>query len=171
MLSCIKSNIVFLLTALLAVFFNIGNSFAEEYYEITVPLDSPEVNLIYPITDTYDPTSSSSGQIDFQDPLNIHNEVEYDPISGEYVFSAYIGDSLLYRNSSSMTLEEYIQYQAELNERNFWLDKMDEQTDSYRETSNVIPKLNIPGARKLFGSDFVEISPQGSAELSFGLNT
>ena len=171
MLSCIKSNIVFLLTALLAVFFNIGNSFAEEYYEITVPLDSPEVNLIYPITDTYDPTSSSSGQIDFQDPLNIHNEVEYDPISGEYVFSAYIGDSLLYRNSSSMTLEEYIQYQAELNERNFWLDKMDEQTDSYRETSNVIPKLNIPGARKLFGSDFVEIRPQGSAELSFGLNT
>ena len=102
------------MTALLAVFFNIGNSFAEEYYEITVPLDSPEVNLIYPITDTYDPTSSSSGQIDFQDPLNIHNEVEYDPISGEYVFSAYIGDSLLYRNSSSMTLEEYIQYQAEL---------------------------------------------------------
>ena len=170
-MSCIKVNINFLLTAFIAVFFTVGNSYAEEYYEITVPLDSPEVNLIYPITDTYDPTSSSGGQINFEDPLNIQNEVEYDPITGEYIFSSYIGDSLLYRHSSTMTLEEYIQYQAALNESSFWQDKMDEQTDAYRETSNVIPKLNIPGARKLFGSDFVEIRPQGSAELSFGLNT
>ena len=32
-------------------------------------------------------------------------------------------------------------------------------------------KINDPPPKKIFGSDFVEIRPQGSAELSFGLNS
>ena len=53
-------------------------------------------------------------------PLNIHNQVEYDPISQQYIFSSYIGDSLIYRYSSSMTMEEYFEYQNSQSIDNFW---------------------------------------------------
>ena len=73
-------------------------------------LDSPEVDLQFPIDDSYGPISNGGGQIDFEDPLNIRNEVEYDPISQQYIFSSFIGDSLIYRYSSTMTMEEYFEY-------------------------------------------------------------
>jgi len=159
----------FILIILLAF---IGNySFASSCNYYIAALDSPEVDLIYPIEESYDPSYLGGGQIDFQNPLNITNKVDYDPISGEYIFSSYIGDSLIYRYQSSMSMSEYMDYiqQKEMNE--FWQNKSDEQSKDLHVTSADIPKINIPGARKIFGSDFVEIKPQGSAELSFGLNS
>ncbi|MDG2370406.1 MAG: cell surface protein SprA [Flavobacteriales bacterium] len=160
-----------ILTAVIAVFFGIGEVHSHSIPEFKTMLDSPEIDLQFPIDDSYDPSQSGGGQIDFEDPLNIHNEVEYDPITQQYIFSSFIGDSLIYRYSSTMTMEEYFEYQNNQSLDSYWQNKMDEQSDAYRQTDNVIPKLNIPGARKLFGSDFVEIRPQGSAELSFGLNS
>jgi len=145
--------------------------FAGPYNNYIAALDSPEINLIYPIEESYDPSYLGGGQIDFQNPLNIINNVDYDPISDEYIFSSYIGDSLIYRYTSSMSMGEYMDYiqQKEMNE--FWQGKADEQSKDLHTTSSDVPKINIPGARKIFGSDFVEIKPQGSAELSFGLNS
>ena len=159
------------ITAFLAVFFSIGSIYSKSFNEIVLELDSPEVDLQFPIDDSYGPISNGGGQIDFEDPLNIRNEVEYDPISQQYIFSSFIGDSLIYRYSSTMTMEEYFEYQNSQQIEGFWQNKMDEQSEAYRQTESTIPKLNIPGARKLFGSDFVEIRPQGSAELSFGINS
>ena len=116
------------ITAIVAVFFSTGDIYAYALNEYKAALDSPEIDLIFPIDNTYDPTQNGGGQIDFEDPLNIHNEVEYDPVSGEYIFSSFIGDSLIYRYSSSMTLEEYIKFQSNTSLNEFWQNKMDEQT-------------------------------------------
>ena len=40
---------------------------------IKIAIDSPEVNLIFPINDPLDPTNFSLGLIDFNLPLNIQN--------------------------------------------------------------------------------------------------
>ncbi len=73
-----------------------------------------------------------------------------------------------------MTLEEYLQYQNEQSMEQYWQDKFNEQSEMGRETKDEDGELSEFGDRKkksIFGSDFVEIRPQGSAELSFGINS
>lgn len=131
-------------------------------------------DLIFPIEDSQDP-SQSGGLIDFKDPLNLNYDVQYDPVTGKYVFTSKAGDNINYRPPSSMTLEEYLQYQNKQSMDKFWKDRVDEQVEEARgekdDNNSLLPKINAgKGVRKIFGSDFIEIRPQGSAELSFGLN-
>ena len=139
--------------------------------EYVALLDSPEVNLIYPIQDGISSSEQQSGLIDFSTPLNIEQHVEYDPVSGMYVFSSTLGDSLSYRNPTSMTLEEYLQYQNEQSMDQYWQDKFNEQSDMGRETKDGVSEFLDRKKKSIFGSDFIEIRPQGSAELSFGINS
>ena len=48
---------------------------------------------------------------------------------------------------------------------------LDEMSDYKYVKQEEDIQLNKPKPQKLFGSDFVEIRPQGSAELSFGFNS
>lgn len=132
-------------------------------------------NLIYPIQDGYDPSQTGDGLIDFDDPLNLQYDVQYDPVTGKYVFTSKVGDNINYRPPSSMTLEEYLQYQNSQSMEQYWQDRVDEQVEEARDEksgdNSLRPKINAgKSVRKIFGSDFIEIRPQGSAELSFGLN-
>jgi len=57
---------------------------AKQYpYAPAIALDSPEIDLIFPINDPLDPTNFSLGLIDFQLPLNIQNNVQYNPLTGQ----------------------------------------------------------------------------------------
>lgn len=137
--------------------------------------DGDSTNLIYPIEDGYDPSQTDGGLINFDDPLNFNNEVQYDPVTGKYVFTSKVGDNINYRPPSSMTLEEYLQYQNNQSMDQYWQDRVDEQVEEARDEksddNSFRPKINAgKSVRKIFGSDFIEIRPQGSAELSFGLN-
>ena len=59
-----------------------NNNFANIHIKgYSAAVDSPEVDLIYPVSDPLDPTNFSLGLIDFQLPLNITNSVQYDPIT------------------------------------------------------------------------------------------
>tara|TARA_B100000035_G_scaffold82447_1_gene69099 strand:+ start:39481 stop:46905 length:7425 start_codon:yes stop_codon:yes gene_type:complete len=134
-------------------------------------LDSPEVNLIFPINDPLDPTNFSLGLIDFNLPLNIQNNVQYDPITGQYIYNSLLGDTLSFRPSSEVSLDDYLKIQHQKSMSDFWKKNLDDISDyKYKNIEDEI-KLNEPPAKKIFGSDFVEIRPQGSAELSFGLNS
>ena len=55
-----------------------------------IALDSPEVNLIFPINDPLDPTNFSLGIIDFNLPLNIQNNVQNDPNTGQYIYNSLL---------------------------------------------------------------------------------
>ena len=145
---------------------------AKQYpYAPAVALDSPEINLIFPINDPLDPTNFSLGLIDFQLPLNIQNNVQYNPLTGQYIFNSLLGDSLNFRPSSEVSLNDYLKMQHEKSMTDFWKKNLDEMSDYKYKTVEDEIKINEPPAKKIFGSDFVEIRPQGSAELSFGLNT
>ena len=71
-----------------------------------------------------------------------------------------------------MSLEEYIQYQNQKALEDFWDADVNEQLGIDEGGNSSTPTIDsaIKEERLLFGSDFVEIRPQGSAELSFGVN-
>ena len=73
----------------------------EDTYVHSLALDSPEIDLFYPIYDPLDPTNFSQGLIDFNLPLNINNNVQFDPTTGQYIYNSLLGDSLRFRPSRS----------------------------------------------------------------------
>ena len=136
-----------------------------------VVIDSPEIDLLFPIYDPLDPTNFSQGLIDFDLPLNISNSIDYDANSGQYIFNSFFDDSSTFRPSSQMSLDDYMHLQHQQNMDDFWKQNLDEMSDYKYLKQDEELKIKEPKPQKLFGSDFVEIRPQGSAELSFGFNS
>lgn len=133
--------------------------------------DSNKVNLPFPITNPLDPTSNNPQSFDLGDPTNMKQTIVFDPATGTYVFKETIGNSdLNYRNPSMMTLEEYLEYERQKTLKENWKGKIDEQTEEDRALEFPI---KIPGKafESFFGSDEITIRPQGSVELSFGVNS
>ncbi|WP_165779191.1 T9SS outer membrane translocon Sov/SprA [Brumimicrobium salinarum] len=129
--------------------------------------DSTE--LKYPIKNPYDPTSNDKQSFDIGDPSSVEKTIVYDPKTGKYIFKEKIGDSD-YRKGSMMTLDEYIEYERQQNMKDYWKEKIDAQT---AEEQGLIPpiKIDSPGFANIFGSDEIEIRPEGSVELSLGVNS
>jgi hypothetical protein len=48
-------------------------------------VDSPEVDLVWPLADPLTPGDRGGGRIDLGNPENIQDEVVYDPLTGQYV--------------------------------------------------------------------------------------
>lgn len=126
-------------------------------------------NLKYPINNPYDPTGNERQSFDLGDPKSVQKSIVYDPKTGKYVFKEVIG-GIDYRRPSMMTLEEYIEYERQQKMRDYWKDKIDSQTE---EDQGLIPpiKIDSPGFANIFGSDEILIRPEGSVELSLGLNS
>ena len=126
--------------------------------------------LIYPIENAQDPTLTQPQSFDLGDPSSVEQTIVYDPSTGTYVFKETIGDGLNYRNPSMMTLEEYLEYERKKSQSQNWKDKIDEQTASSQPMEFPI-KIGSKAFENFFGSDQITIRPQGSVELSFGVNS
>lgn len=130
-----------------------------------------DTTLIFPINNNVDPTQTSTQSFDLGDPSSVQQTIEYDPVTGTYVFKETIGNSgMNYRNPSMMTLEEYLEYERQKSLRENWKDKIDEQT---AENQPLEFPIKIPSKlfENFFGSDQITIRPQGTVELSFGVNS
>lgn len=126
-------------------------------------------NLRYPINNPYDPTGNERQSFDLGDPKSVQKTIVYDPKTGKYVFKEVIG-GIDYRRPSMMTLEEYIEYERQQKMQSYWKEKIDSQTE---EEQGLIPpiKIDSPGFANIFGSDEISIRPEGSVEISLGLNS
>jgi cell surface protein SprA len=69
-----------------------------------------------------------------------------------------------------MSPEEFRRYEYTRAIRDYWQSRISGQEEGFR--SNLIPQIQIGGAAfdKIFGSNTINIVPQGSAELIFGIN-
>ena len=69
-----------------------------------------------------------------------------------------------------MSPEEFRKYEYSRAMREYWESRVSGNQAGYR--SNLIPQIEIGGAAfdKIFGSNTINIVPQGSAELIFGIN-
>jgi cell surface protein SprA len=164
-----KSKSIFLIV--LISLFGLRSEAKESLFVQNVLVDTPDIDLIFPINDPLDPTNFSLGLIDLNLPLNIQNNVEYDPVSGKYIYNSLLGDSLNFRPSSGVSLNDYLKLRHKESMSDFWKKNLDEMSDYKYKTSEDEIKIKGPPSKKIFGKDFIEIRPQGSAELSFGLNS
>lgn len=127
-------------------------------------------SLQFPITNSQDPTGTKPQSFDLGDPSNVQQTIVYDPKTGKYIFKETLNGTN-FRNPSMMTLEEYMEYERQKQMADYWKEKIDTQTEE--ESQPLIPPIKIenPGFANVFGSDEINIRPQGSVELSFGVNT
>lgn len=134
------------------------------------PPDSNDVNLPFPIYNPLDPTQNNPQNFDLGDPKNMQRTIVFDPQTGKYIFQETLGGGLMYRYPSMMTLEEYLEYERQKSLKENWKDKIDQQTEEDRalEFPFHIPSKTF---ENFFGSDEITIRPQGSVEVSFGVNS
>jgi cell surface protein SprA len=102
-------------------------------------------------------------------PSNYKSTVVYNPDKNEYIIYEKIG-ALNYRTPMHMSPEEFRKYEYSRAMREYWDSRISGSQAGFR--SSLIPQIEIGGAAfdKIFGSNTINIVPQGSAELIFGIN-
>lgn len=145
--------------------------------DTAISLSDTTEPLPFPFTDqSFDPTDKDGvGGLLLNNPSNVADSVKFNPRTNEYEFHQTIGKQD-YRYPSTMTLEEYMDYDMEKTLRKNW------KARSTADSKNKVEDLNKPTPKlhfkakgeifnRIFGGDAVDIRPQGSAELIFGWNT
>ena len=104
-----------------------------------------------------------------EDPENIETSSEYDPETDQYILKKKIGD-FNYRQPAYIDREEYWDYRFEQMTRDFWRQRASGMEGTAGE--GLIPQLELGGEafNRIFGSNTINIVPQGAAELIFGVN-
>lgn len=135
--------------------------------ENPVPQDTNEPDsLPYPFDD-------GTGGLYMDNPSNYTEEVEYDEETGQYIVTQKIG-GLVAKPPMLMTPEEYKDYVARKQASDYWAAKTQSEEAAKAEGrdpgSSLIPQLQVNSQlfNKIFGSNTIDIRPQGYAELRFG---
>ena len=104
-----------------------------------------------------------------QPPSNIQKSIRYDPETNQYTISEKVGN-FNYRPPVTMSLAEYQRWEFDRAMRDYWQQRSSGTVGEYR--SSLIPQIRVGGEGfdKVFGSNIINIVPQGSAELIFGVN-
>ncbi|HOI33568.1 MAG TPA: cell surface protein SprA, partial [Bacteroidales bacterium] len=125
----------------------------------------------YPVpVDDGDPNHQldNSSPLYLNDPPNIKREIVYDPLTGQYIFVSKVGD-FTYRTPTPMSQKDYLDYQTRQSNRQYFNERAASTTT---ETSgSIIPSIYIGGEAfdRIFGGNTIDIRPQGTAEVSFGI--
>ncbi len=162
------------------IFFGIivsGVSFIFSGMAMNPGLDDPYEDIYIIAQDTIPPryddyiTQPSSNPFDLKDPSIVEQNVEYDPVSGNYIITEKIGD-FYYRPPTYMTFDDFLKYQKEKEQSNYFKRLSGVTVDGTVKARNPIENLNIDfnPLDKLFGGTDVKIDPQGSIDLIFGLD-
>ncbi|MDY0196529.1 MAG: hypothetical protein RBR68_01810, partial [Tenuifilaceae bacterium] len=146
-----------------------ANSFATGniacYTEILTP---DTTTLPFPIPGNEDLQENSP--LFMSSPQNITTEVTYDPVTKQYTIYYKVGNVNI-RTPKVMSESEYREFQFEQSMRNYWQQRQRGETGS--RGSGILPRLQVGGETfdRIFGSNVIEIIPQGSAELIFGITS
>lgn len=101
-------------------------------------------------------------------PGNVTEVVNYDPITNQYIIEQKVGNMVI--STQYMTAEQYRQYRMNNSAFDYWREKESSRSQG-DESNSLIPPINIGGDffKGIFGSNKIEIRPQGSAELILGV--
>ena len=105
-----------------------------------------------------------------QMPSNITHEVVYDPLTGQYTFKHKVGD-FEYKVPTTMSQKEYFDYKNRKSVKEFWKNRKQQNTRAAKDGNSIIPPLYVGGEAfdLIFGSNTIDIRPQGSVDLTFGI--
>ena len=105
------------------------------------------------------------------DPSNVSTSVEYDPETDSYNFQKNV-DGMPIGTPYNMPFDDYVNYNFEKAMNSYWHQKAKMNRAQNQEiNSSFIPKLEVGGEifDRIFGGNVIDIKPQGSAELTLGL--
>ena len=122
-----------------------------------------DTTLAYPFSD------GANGGMFMHTPSNISSVVNYDFTNNQYFIQNKIG-GLDAGRARALGFKEYQQYKLNKSIAEYWDLKSGERKGNQSSLFG-LPKLFIPGQAfdRVFGGNAVDIRPQGSAELIFGL--
>jgi len=131
-----------------------------------VPQDSTEKDTTLPY-----PYRGKDGGMYLNSPTNFTTEVVYDPVTGMYVLYEKIGD-LLAKPPRYMTAAEYQAYLYNKQKSEYWKSKVKANSkygNDNRGDDGLIPQIQVNNEvfGKIFGTNVIDIKPQGSAEVIF----
>ena len=135
------------------------------------PPDSvgPDGPLRFPIPASQNPyDNNASGGLYLKNPSNEKQDVIYDPINNEYTITDKIG-ALDYRNPASFSFDEYLKWDTRRSLDSYWRERAKTTTTATR--LGVIPQIRVGGELfdRVFGGNTIDVRPQGSTELTFGV--
>jgi len=139
---------------------------------LAIGTQAQDSTLNYPLpkSDGY-PFSNASfnSPLYLKTPSNINSNVIYDPLTKKYIFSETVG-TWNYRNPTLMSTEEYERYEFRQQVNDYW--RMKAGGEALEGQLSFIPPIQVGGETfdKIFGSNIINITPSGSAELIFGFN-
>ncbi|MBQ5495553.1 MAG: hypothetical protein IIT76_10205, partial [Prevotella sp.] len=149
---------------------------AANNYDIFYPnpyvVEPDTTKVIYPIpVNTGNPLEDLNNQSPFylSDPDNFETEIIYDPLTGQYTFKRRIGQ-FYYDTPTTLTQSEYFEYQNRKGIQEYWKERRSQNSRSTTNGSSIIPPMFIGGKafETIFGSNTIDIRPQGSVDLTFG---
>lgn len=144
------------------------DSYVSGFYPIiALPLDTPDQgdSLHFPIPNDNNPYAPKNTSPLYLGGGSSEGGFEYDPATNQYVRRDSTGMPYY------MSLEEYMQYDLSQSTQKYWKDRA--QQGGRANGNSVIPKINVGGElfKGIFGSNTIDIRPQGSAELIFAVNS
>ena len=157
---------------LLGFYLVIGNSAIGISQQVndTTSVDTSSVNLIFPFNDlTGNPyTDGQQSPLFLNDPSNVKREIIYNPETNTYEFQNKVGD-FSFSTPTVLDFDDFQEYQNKESVNGYWSERS--ATTGESEGSRLIPKIYIGGEAfdRIFGSNTIDIRPQGSAEVSFGI--
>lgn len=135
----------------------------------------PDDSLIFPFKDySNNPLIfKKTSPLFLKKPSSINSFVKYDPKTGDFIFYDKIGD-FNYRNPYYMSFDDFIRYSNEQEIHKYWMERS--ALENIKGENSLVDRLvnknlivPIQGFDKIFGSNTINIKPQGTAELIFGL--
>ncbi|HEY9115637.1 MAG TPA: cell surface protein SprA [Bacteroidales bacterium] len=135
-------------------------------------VDTVGNNLLFPFSDftgnPYLDNELDNSPLFMVNPPNIKREIIYNPETNSYEFVNKIGD-FNYRPPTVMDFDEYQKYEMDNSINEYWQERS--ATAGTEKGSQLIPKIYVGGDafKNVFGSNAIDIRPQGSAEVSFGV--
>ncbi|MBE9469569.1 MAG: cell surface protein SprA [Bacteroidetes bacterium] len=168
---------IFTIFALILISFNIEakainfNKFSFICLSDTNFVEVDTTQLQYPFKDESNHqylSTDKQSDLYLKSPSNIKTEIKYNPETNQYEFTKKIG-KFNYRLPSSMSQKNYMKYDFEKSTKEYWRQKV--ESESFEHQTSLIPKLHVGGEvfQTIFGSNTIDITPRGTAELSFGL--
>ncbi len=167
---------IFLLSLLAVTLFAqaaVNKAYISPYLERLA--SEPDTNkIVYPIPNGEStPTEELYNQspLYLNNPSNIKREIIYDPVTGQYTLYDKVGDMLI-KTPVTMSASEYMEYQNKKNINDYWRQNRSHNTAAATNKSNsIIPPLYVRGKafETIFGSNTIEIRPQGTIDLTFGI--
>ncbi len=127
-------------------------------------------HLIFPFNDfTGNPyLDQNSSPLFLSNPSNVKQEIIYNPETNSYEFINKIGN-FTYRSPTTMDFNDFQKYKLNKDVSSYWKERT--KVAGTTEGSRLIPKIYVGGKafETIFGSNTIDIRPQGSAEISFGI--